>query len=143
MKSIIFLPYFESTAHFLVQQSQSPPKQYKFESIFVSPVQTQQNVIKPAVSTKIYGTEQISFGPTNFLTKQLTKYTMQKMNSTFIKLRLNQEAPETKSQYAQTLPGQQTGMQKASQYPSVRGPLKYCGVRANFDFNKCLCNNCA
>ncbi|CAL6000725.1 Papain-like_cysteine peptidase superfamily [Hexamita inflata] len=21
--------------------------------------------------------------------------------------------------------------------------LKYCGVRANFDFNKCLCNNCA
>ncbi|CAL5996042.1 Hypothetical_protein [Hexamita inflata] len=20
---------------------------------------------------------------------------------------------------------------------------KYCGVRANFDFNKCLCNNCA
>ncbi|CAL6042703.1 Hypothetical_protein [Hexamita inflata] len=43
MKSIIFLPYFESTVHFLVQQSQSPHKQYKFESIFVSPVQTQQN----------------------------------------------------------------------------------------------------
>ncbi|CAL6011408.1 Conserved_hypothetical protein [Hexamita inflata] len=21
--------------------------------------------------------------------------------------------------------------------------LHYCGVRANFDFNKCLCNNCA
>ncbi|CAL5991612.1 Hypothetical_protein [Hexamita inflata] len=23
------------------------------------------------------------------------------------------------------------------------GCYKYCGVRANFDFNKCLCNNCA
>ncbi|CAL5992676.1 Hypothetical_protein [Hexamita inflata] len=22
-------------------------------------------------------------------------------------------------------------------------PDEYCGVRANFDFNKCLCNNCA
>ncbi|CAL6032350.1 leucine-rich_repeat domain-containing protein [Hexamita inflata] len=31
----------------------------------------------------------------------------------------------------------------ANKLRKIESPNIYCGVRANFDFNKCLCNNCA